>query len=70
MPVQITDKLPGERGPYLSEVVGSLEKKAAFMPARQKERDAIPQEASNIPSGLNLTEDIDMVWPLSVCLSS
>jgi hypothetical protein len=30
----------------------------------------LPQEASNVPSGLNLTEDIDMVWPRSVCLSS
>ena len=37
--------------------------------AEQKRRD-VPQEASNNPSGLNFTEDIDMVWPLSVCLSS
>jgi hypothetical protein len=37
---------------------------------KKKKKGTLPQEASNVPSGLNLTEDIDMVWPLSVCLSS
>jgi hypothetical protein len=81
VPIQITDKFPGERRPYLSDVVGGFSKRkkgrisnhmrsSSCTRGGEERKGRLPQEASNIPSGLNLTDDIDILWPRSVCLSS
>lgn len=77
MPGQITDELPGEGGPNLGDVIISfIEYRASViipvvsLHQQVGGKGTIPQDASNVPSGLNLTEDIDIVCPRSVCLSS
>jgi hypothetical protein len=67
MTIQITDEIPGKWRPYLGDVVssffewgGSCMNEYAVRRRKKKKRD-VPQDASKVPSGLNFTDDMDMV---------
>lgn len=71
MTIQITNELPGGRRPYLGDVVSRWAgSRVSARRCADENKGTLPQEANKVPSGLNLTEDMDMVCPESVCLSS
>jgi len=69
MATQVSDQLSCEWRPYLYEIICryTKRKKKNYLKRDECYEAAYePQDASSVPSGLNLTADIDCVCPLSV----